>query len=708
MAVLFKEDFELGSTTLYIPAQTHGTATVTPAAALHGSYGLLLTVDGTAASTINATADFGAGHVNVNARIYLEFLGPLPTGWNYLNVLELRDPDWTPNARLRIYGPSYSSLNQVEFGLSYIKNGALVEFKWGPVQLNRSYCIEIDMLRDAANASIDFYIDDVSVFADSGFANPGTTEVIMPQLYMNLAGQPTAVYMDDIVVDGASHVGPIGAPPPPGQTGSVTVNALQDSTAIAASVTLDGQSGNTPVTFTVPVGTYTLAAAYEGQTLPTQSLTIVAGQTVTVNLHFQVPVILNVSAGANGSVSPSGSQTLTAGQSYSFQATPNPSYKLDHWDLNGVNMGAANPYTLTAAVSMNGQTLTAIFIQLTVALNVAAGANGAVSPQGSQTLVIGQSYSFAAIPNPGYVLNHWDLSGANLGSSNPLPLVADATMNGKTLTAVFTAIPPVQISVNVATSGNGTVNPAAGPHTLNVGDTVQFTATPAPKNTFVHWTLDGVIYLANPASIQISQSMNGQTLTAVFAVTAITLTVAAGSNGSVTPSGTQILTVGQQYLFDAVPNVGYQVDHWDLSGASLGSSALLTITATADMDEKGLTALFTAVPPPQITMNLVASGSGTTNPAPGAHVFNVGDTVEFTAIPAAGQTFKQWALDGTVYMDNPLPLTITAAMQGMTLTAEFTGPPPGGLDLPTVGGILLGIADVGLMAWGTARLAGIV
>jgi hypothetical protein len=193
------------------------------------------------------------------------------------------------------------------------------------------------------------------------------------------------------------------------------------------------------------------------------------------------------------------------------------------------------------------------------------------------------------------------------------------------------------------------------------------------------------------------------------APTSITLEVTAGANGTVSPIGLVTLVIGHSYAFQASPAPGYTVDHWDLSGSSLGSTGTLNLTATADMNGKVLTALFTSLPPPQVSMNVAAAGAGTVNPAPGAHTFNVGDTPQFTAIPEAGQTFKQWTLDGTVYTDNPLPLTIDATMQGKTLTAEFTGPPAAaGLDLPTVGSILLGIADVGLMAWGAARLAGLV
>jgi len=69
--------------------------------------------------------------------------------------------------------------------------------------------------------------------------------------------------------------------------GYVAVRAYKNSTEVIASVTLDGQSDSTPHTFTVAPGTYNLIGTYEGITLPAQSVTVAAGQTVTANLFFE-------------------------------------------------------------------------------------------------------------------------------------------------------------------------------------------------------------------------------------------------------------------------------------------------------------------------------------------------------------------------------------------------------------------------------------
>lgn len=406
----------------------------------------------------------------------------------------------------------------------------------------------------------------------------------------------------------------------------------------------------------------------DGQTITLQPRTGLLIPVTPPTLHT---LILSASLGGTTNPAPA-RYDYNEGTSAPITAIPDPNYRFSHWELDGTTR-TENPITV---LMDRDYSLKAMFEYVPVAITAQASAGGSVSPTGQVQMIIGQTYSFVAIPTPGsnYQFDHWDLGGTNQGSTNPLQLIANASMNGKTLTAVFTTIPPVQITMSIATSGNGSANLANGPHTFNVGDTVTFTASPAPNNTFVQWTLNGTIFTRNPADITITQSMNGLALTAVFRLTAIVLTVQADADGTVNPSGTLLLQVDQAYLFQATPDPGYMLDHWDLSDKSLGSTNPITITATESMDGQTLKPIFTTIPPPQINMNLAVTGSGQTNPAQGAHIFNVGDTIMFTAIPAAGQTFKQWTLDSQAYTDNPLALTITSDMNGKTLTADFTGP----------------------------------
>jgi hypothetical protein len=301
--------------------------------------------------------------------------------------------------------------------------------------------------------------------------------------------------------------------------GFIAVNAFSDSVPIAASVSADGQSGTTPVTFAFAPGTYSIEATYQGQTLPAQTATLAAGETVTINFHF-LPAThqLTIQPAVGGTTSPPPQVlTLSAGSVQPVVPMPDSGYRHIHWFFDGVNQDPWWPAGSTIYITMNADhTVVPVFERATVTLEVTAGANGTVSPLGQVTLLIGHVYAFYADPLPGYMVDHWDLGGASQGSSNPLNLTATDTMDGQVLTAIFTSLPPPQIGMNVAASGSGTVNPAPGSHTFNVGEIVQFTAIPAAGQTFKQWTLDGRIETANPLPLTIEQNMQDKTLTAEF------------------------------------------------------------------------------------------------------------------------------------------------------------------------------------------------
>jgi hypothetical protein len=237
----------------------------------------------------------------------------------------------------------------------------------------------------------------------------------------------------------------------------------------------------------------------------------------------------------------------------------------------------------------------------TISLTVIAGANGSVTPSGTFTYTVGDVYSFAAIPHSDYVLDHWDLAGINKGSSNPLSLTITIDMNGKTLTALFTAIPPVPVTVNIAVLGNGSTDLAVGSHTFNVGDTIIITATPQTGNVFDHWELDGTFISSfNPLELTVVLAINGATLTAVFVeipppLGKHYLTINSTVGGTTTPeTGTWEFNEGISVLVRANPDNNYSFDHWELDGVVAKANPVMIL-----MDkDKALLAVFTSKPVP--------------------------------------------------------------------------------------------------------------
>jgi len=149
------------------------------------------------------------------------------------------------------------------------------------------------------------------------------------------------------------------------------------------------------------------------------------------------------------------------------------------------------------------------------------------------------------------------------------------------------------------------------------------------------------------------------TITATYQITAVSLTVASGANGSVLPSGTYQLDIGASYQFVATPNSGYNFDHWMLGTTNYGTSSTLTITATANMNAQTLTAIFSAIP--QRTLIVSASSNGSTNPTTGTYNYTLGSTIPILATPINGYKFDYWTLDGVnAGASNPIYVTMDA------------------------------------------------
>jgi subtilisin family serine protease len=111
--------------------------------------------------------------------------------------------------------------------------------------------------------------------------------------------------------------------------------------------------------------------------------------------------------------------------------------------INSINwlLGISNYYTLT----------------------ITATAGGTTNPTPrTYTYTAGSIVQVTAIPDTGYLFDYWELDSVNVGSANPYTLLMD---KNHTLKAVFSAIPPLTVSINPLSAS------------ILVGQSVTFTST---------------------------------------------------------------------------------------------------------------------------------------------------------------------------------------------------------------------------------------
>jgi len=137
-------------------------------------------------------------------------------------------------------------------------------------------------------------------------------------------------------------------------------------------------------------------------------------------------------AATNGTTNPIlGTYTYSQGQNVFVQAIPHNRYVLDHWELDGSNVGSANPYSV---LMDNNHTLHAVFVPV-YTLTITTTAGGTTNPApGVYTYAAGSSTQATAIPSTNYAFDHWELDGANIGAPNPISVTMDTN---HTLHAVF-------------------------------------------------------------------------------------------------------------------------------------------------------------------------------------------------------------------------------------------------------------------------------
>lgn len=317
-------------------------------------------------------------------------------------------------------------------------------------------------------------------------------------------------------------------------TYTVTINNDGHGTTSPSGEQTVGQVTSTTITATPSTGyqfhSWTceggVVKVSESNTTEQGSITITATATGTVTANFEpIPETkydVEIIAGANGSVSPSGTQQV--GESgIDIEATANDNYQFSQWTTTGgatvANANSAN----TTVTATNSGSVTAHFKEIIRTITVTCNANhGTVSPSSTTAGVVTASGTITATPNAGYEFTNWTApSGITLADANSATTtITQATANG-TVTANFSEIKhTVQVGIVADQESWGSVSPASvsvGQHTAS-GD-ITATAQTSVGYVFDHWEIsDGITITsgnANSATIQIKATKAGS-LTAHF------------------------------------------------------------------------------------------------------------------------------------------------------------------------------------------------
>jgi len=380
----------------------------------------------------------------------------------------------------------------------------------------------------------------------------------------------------------------------------------------------------------------------------------VSGGNVTIQAVFEINTYtLTIQAGSGGTVNPSGIYQVTHGAAFSISASPEASTNFITWtkvDGTGIaefaNAGAA---TTTVRLTGGDATIQANFSTKSYVLTVGATAGGTVLPSGAIAVDHGEAIDISATPASGYNFSGWvkQTGSGTVTFDNPAAAQTTVSLTGgnATIQATFTL---KQYSLTIQPGSGGTVNPS-GNHQVEHGVPFNISATASVSHNFSEWVKisgSGSATFANSSNASTSVTLTGgnATIQANFTYKQYTLNIAAGTGGSVNPSGDKIVNYGVYTDISATPATGYNFVNWEkISGTGNVNFENSTLASTRVSVTEGNANIRANFALKQYSLTVSKSGAGTTSPS-GTQTVHHGASTALSASPDFAQVFKQWSV----------------------------------------------------------------
>ncbi|MDR3218071.1 MAG: T9SS type A sorting domain-containing protein [Dysgonamonadaceae bacterium] len=375
---------------------------------------------------------------------------------------------------------------------------------------------------------------------------------------------------------------------------------------------------------------------------------VTANHTISVTFR-QKQYTITASTGSNGSISPTGSVSVSQGGSQTFTFTPNTGYEINQVLIDGVNNTtavSAGSYTFTNVTA--NHTISVSFKQKatpTYTITASAGSNGSISPNGSRTVSQGGSQTFTFTPNTGYEINQVLVDGVNNASavSSGTYTFTNVTAN-HTISVSFKQKATPTYTITASAGSNGSISPN-GNISISQGGSQTFTFIPNTGYEINQVLVDGVnnTLAVSAGSYTFTNVTANHTISVTFRQKQYTITASAGANGTISPNGSRTVSQGGSQTFTFTPNTGYEINQVLVDGvnnASAVSSGTYTFTNVTANHTISVT-----FKQKQYTINVSAGANGRISPSTNQTV-SYGASRGFTFTPNTGYKINQVLVDG--------------------------------------------------------------
>ena len=274
---------------------------------------------------------------------------------------------------------------------------------------------------------------------------------------------------------------------------------------------------------------------------------------------------ITATAGANGSISPSGSVSVNAGANQTFTVTPDNGYEVDTLTVDGSTVTPTNnTYTFTNVQA--NHTIEVTFKLRTFTISAISQGHTTVNPSGVVSVNYGADQTFTFSPEIGYELDKLYIDGVETafsGSSYTFTNVqADHTLEITSKLRSFT--------IEASSSEGGSISPM-GNITVEYGSDKTFILEANAGHLLWELTVDGV----DRKSEVVDDSFTFENVTADHTIHPVwddiylIVTATSGPNGSITPTGDVEVIYNGNQIFNLTPNEGYEIDTLLLDGTDV-------------------------------------------------------------------------------------------------------------------------------------------
>ena len=343
---------------------------------------------------------------------------------------------------------------------------------------------------------------------------------------------------------------------------------------------------------------------------------------LTANFALDTSVIM-ATAGANGTITPSGAVQVPWDGSTNFTITASAFHHISNVVVDAVSVGATNSYSFMNVT--NSHTINAVFDANQYDL-IVNSSYGIPSPAGTNTymwstpLVCTVDGSPVTLGMTQYVCSGW--TGTGSVQSNGVGTNASFTFTtNSTLTWNWNAY----YQLNLAAGSNGSV---VATNTVNGSSTTSSAwypsnvvallfASPNAHYHFSGWSGD-ISTTFNPQALLMTR---GYSVMANFAIDTLNITANAGQHGSITPGGVVAVPYGGSNVFAITPDSFCYVSNVVVDGVSIGATNQYVFTNVTAAHVISAVFAFN-----KYTLT-VSSDYGLPTPAAGDNQFTWGDLV---------------------------------------------------------------------------------